>query len=140
MAMNELPDSPSVSEAVARLIAVANAPTGAAALELMEEFVDEAEESGEKFDTAFLATQLLRDRGQLDADEAGIVFHFLAATRASSYEDDASAAVAFHMSRWESAIAIRIETDRGAYKKWITAGRQSLLQFPLYEEDQSVAD
>jgi hypothetical protein len=33
-----------------------------------------------------------------------------------------------------------IESNRRAYKKWLTAGQQSLLQFPLYEEDQSVPD
>ena len=138
--MNELPDSPSVGAAVEQLTAVANAPNGDAALELMEEFVDDATSSDEKFDVAFLAAQLVRDLGHLDDDEAGFVFHLLAATRDCAYDTDADAAAAFHRGRGEIKIATMMEADRDEYEKWIGAGQGSLLGHSPQEEDQTAVE
>jgi len=125
--LNDIFGSPATAAAARQLYAAAKASTKEHAEERLEEFLADAARSDADFETAFLATQMLRDLDRIDDSIALHVFDHLIENRRGKGPSTGLSAADLYRRRGESEFARLIESDPIGYAAYAAAGRVHLM-------------
>jgi hypothetical protein len=125
--LNDIFGSPAVAAAARQLYAAAEASTKAHAEERLEEFFTDAARSDVDFETAFLATQMLRDLDRIDDSIALHVFDTLIENLRGNGPSTGPSAADVYRSRGETGLAQLIESDPVRYRAHSAAGGVHLM-------------